>query len=175
MSILNSIIKRIYHLIIRRPPNIGRRAILKRDIRLDPRVRIGPWVMIDGEAGYVEIHNGSSINAHSWIGAGLSKVIIGNDVRIGSGCKISCAAHKFDDLNKPIRQQGLEKNVDIIIEDDCWLGLNAIVLPGVRIGHGSVIGAGAVVTKDIQPYAVAVGVPAKVIKYRNQTEQSTPD
>nr|WP_143033346.1 DapH/DapD/GlmU-related protein [Prevotellamassilia timonensis] len=54
----------------------------------------------------------------------------------------------------------------VIIEDDCWIGFNVIILPGVTIGKGSIIGAGAVVTKSIPPYSVAGGVPAKVIKSR---------
>lgn len=58
----------------------------------------------------------------------------------------------------------------IIVEDDVWIGMNAIILSGVRIGQGSVIGAGAVVTKDVPPYAIVVGNPAKVIKYRFSEE-----
>ena len=53
-----------------------------------------------------------------------------------------------------------------LIEDDCWIGANAVILGGVHIGKGAIIGAGAVVTKDIPSMAIAVGVPAKVLKYR---------
>lgn len=59
----------------------------------------------------------------------------------------------------------------IIVEDDVWIGMNAIILSGVRISQGAVIGAGAVVTKDVPPYAIVVGNPAKVIKYRFSEEE----
>jgi acetyltransferase-like isoleucine patch superfamily enzyme len=55
---------------------------------------------------------------------------------------------------------------EVVIEDDVWLGYNVIVLPGVTIGKGSVIGAGSVVSKDIPPYSIAIGNPARVIKKR---------
>lgn len=62
-------------------------------------------------------------------------------------------------------------NKAVIIEDDVWIGQNAVILPGIKIGKGAVIGAGAIVTKDIEPYSIAVGVPAKVIKKRFSDDQ----
>ncbi len=89
---------------------------------------------------------------------------IGNDVLFGPGVYINSANHNFK-RGKLIREQyGNHKSVKI--GNDAWLGANAIVLPGVTIGDGSVIGAGAVVTKDIPPYSIAVGNPAAVIKKR---------
>ena len=67
-----------------------------------------------------------------------------------------------------MRLQGFSNVKPVVIGDDVWLGRRAIILPGVCIGNGSIIGAGAVVTKDIPPFSVAVGVPAKVIKDRKQ-------
>lgn len=169
MSIIIRAVRKIRYLVykmLRRNPNIDRRSIIKRRVILDNTTRVGPWVVIDGEGGEVVIGTNCSVNAHCWIGAGLSRVSIGDDVRVGSGVKISCAAHNFDDVTKTIREQGLRRGVDIIIENDVWIGMNASICPGVRIGQGSVIGAGAVVVSDIPPMAVAVGVPAKVIKYR---------
>jgi len=69
------------------------------------------------------------------------------------------------DISKPIAKQEL-KHAPIVIEDDVWIGSRVNILAGATIGHSSVIGAGSVVTKDIHPYSVAVGVPAKVIKSR---------
>lgn len=59
----------------------------------------------------------------------------------------------------------------VVLEDDVWIGYRAIILPGVTIHKGAVVGAGAVVTKDVEPFAVVGGVPAKVIKYRNARER----
>jgi len=59
-----------------------------------------------------------------------------------------------------------EKGLQVIIEDDVWLGRNAIVMPGIKIGRGSIIGAGSVVTKDVEPFSVMGGVPATLIKKR---------
>ncbi len=58
----------------------------------------------------------------------------------------------------------------IIVEDDVWIGMNSLILSGVRIGKGAVVGAGAVVAKDIPPYAIAVGNPCKIVKYRFDKE-----
>jgi acetyltransferase-like isoleucine patch superfamily enzyme len=71
----------------------------------------------------------------------------------------------------PIDILSIEKNHPIIIGNDVWIGANAVILPGVNIGNGAVIGAGAVVTKDVPDYAVVVGVPAKVLKYRFTHQQ----
>ena len=146
--------------------NIDHRAIIRRDVNIDPATRIGPYVVIDGEAGSVKIGPRSSINAFCWIGAGNSKITIGPEVRIGTGVKISCAAHNFMDINRPIREQGLEEGVDIIIEGDNWIGMNASICPGVKIGKGAIVGAGAVVVDNVPENALVVGVPAKIIKYR---------
>ena len=75
------------------------------------------------------------------------------------------ASHCFETKEVNIREQG-HQIADILIEDDCWIGANAINIGGVHIGRGSIIGAGAVVTKDIPSMAIVVGVPAKVLKYR---------
>lgn len=86
---------------------------------------------------------------------------LGQRVSIGPGCILVLAAHANNSI---IKQQIPEKERWITLEDDVWLGAGVIVLPQVTIGEGSIIGAGAVVTKDIPPHCVAVGNPAKVIK-----------
>jgi maltose O-acetyltransferase len=67
-----------------------------------------------------------------------------------------------------MRQQGRADLKSVVIEDDVWIGTRAIILPGVTVHHGSIIAAGAVVTKDVPEYAIVGGNPAKVIKYRNE-------
>lgn len=74
--------------------------------------------------------------------------------------------HCYEDETKPIIQQGYTKTKPVVIGDDVWIGARAIILPGVNIGSHSVVGAGAVVTKDVPDYSVVGGVPAKVIKRR---------
>lgn len=98
---------------------------------------------------------------------GQGGIQIGNDVYTGPMVKILAVNHVFDDLERPIREQGVTTE-GIVIEDDVWIGAGATIVDGVTIGRGSVIGAGAVVSSDIPPYSIAVGVPAKVIKDRRQ-------
>ena len=102
-----------------------------------------------------------------------ARLEIGSFVSIADGVKFllevehpvdQCSTYPFKArlLNE---EEPLSKG-DIVVEDDVWLGYGVTVLSGVRIGQGAVIAAGAVVTKDIPPYAIAGGVPAKVIRYR---------
>lgn len=88
-------------------------------------------------------------------------VTIGDRVMLAPHVSILTANHP---LRPEERLKGVANEKPVVIEDDVWIGLGAIVCPGVRIGKGSVIGAGSVVTKDIPPRSVAVGNPAKVIK-----------
>jgi len=90
---------------------------------------------------------------------------LGNDVQVSSGCRIVPKTNIFKDRGSRIIEQGYERR-GICIEDDVWLGVNCVVLDGVTIGKGAVIGAGAVVTKSVPPFSVAVGVPARVIGER---------
>jgi acetyltransferase-like isoleucine patch superfamily enzyme len=96
---------------------------------------------------------------------GYGGIEIGEGVRIASNVAVNSVDHRFDDPDEFIYKQGFVCS-KIVIEDDVWIGANACIHKGVTIGKGSVIGGGSVVTKDIPPYSVAVGVPAKVIKKR---------
>ncbi len=90
---------------------------------------------------------------------------IGNFVMIGPNSLFASVHHRFDDHKKPMFfQKPVIK--PIIIEDDVWISANVTVLGSVRIGRGSVIAAGAVVTRDVKPFSIVGGVPAKHIKYR---------
>lgn len=91
---------------------------------------------------------------------------IGNFVMIAPNVAILNGTHKFDRVDVPMIMQGEEKELNPIIEDDVWIGRNAIIMPKIRIGQGSIIGAGAVVTKDVEPFSIMGGVPAKLIKKR---------
>lgn len=93
---------------------------------------------------------------------------IGNYVMMGENCTIITRNHKFDRTDIPMMEQGFEEEKPVSVGNDVWLGDRVILLPGVHLGDGCVIGAGSVVTKDIPPYAVACGVPAKVLRYRGE-------
>ncbi|RKS71311.1 acetyltransferase-like isoleucine patch superfamily enzyme [Motilibacter peucedani] len=92
-------------------------------------------------------------------------VEIGDRVQIGEYVSIHDENHAFDNPDLPILHQGFVTE-PVVIEEDAWVGSHSVVLPGVRIGEGAVVGAGAVVTRDIPRGAVAVGVPARVVSYR---------
>ena len=91
----------------------------------------------------------------------FNKVDIGPYVQSAIGLTIIAGGHNTDDFSP------LSENQDIVVEGETWIGANVTILGGVRIGKGSIIAAGAVVTQDIPPYSIAGGVPAKVIKKRN--------
>lgn len=90
-----------------------------------------------------------------------AKITVGDNVFIGPSCGFYTANHPLD---YQTRNQGIEQALPILIGNNVWLGGNVIVLPGVKIGDGCVIGAGSVVTKDIEANSIATGVPCKVIK-----------
>lgn len=93
-------------------------------------------------------------------------VTIGNNVMMGPKVAIYTQNHSTRSIDTPMIDQGLEKPESVIIEDDVWIGHGAIILPGVTVKRGSVVGAGAVVTKTYPEYSVIVGNPAKVVKTR---------
>ena len=96
--------------------------------------------------------------------AGIS---IDDDVLIGGNTLITASIHNFDRIDIPINKQGTN-SYKVIIEKDVWIGSHVVILPGVKVGTGAVIGAGAVVTKDVTPYSIVGGVPAKFIKSRKK-------
>jgi acetyltransferase-like isoleucine patch superfamily enzyme len=90
---------------------------------------------------------------------------IGNFVMIGSNCLFASVNHGFEDWQKPMIFQKIE-NKPIVIEDDVWIGARATILGGVTVGKGAIIAAGAVVTKDVPPYTIVAGIPAKPLRTR---------
>ena len=114
----------------------------------------------------VKIGKDTSINHGVLFDAcGSKSIIIGEKCLIGPYVVIRSADHIFNDISRPIREQGHIYG-NIIIEDDCWIGSHVTVTKNVKIGKGSVIGANSVVTKDIPPFSVAMGVPARVVRSR---------
>lgn len=117
------------------------------------------------------LSTGSNVSIHPF-GYIDSKgtVTIGNNVSIAEGCSIISFNHGFDSLDEPIKYQPIHKK-PIVIEDDVWIGANATILGGVTVQHGSIVAAGAVVTKDTEPYDIVAGVPAKAIGNRKNRKE----
>lgn len=119
-------------------------------------------------------HAGIAIGENCFLGEftvirGQGGVTVGNKVYTGPMVQILAVNHVFQDPDTPIADQGITAQ-GIVIEDDVWLAAGAIVLDGVRVGRGSVVGAGSVVTRDLPPYSIAVGSPAKVIRDRRDQD-----
>lgn len=112
----------------------------------------------------ITIGDNSAIGLNARISGPLS---IGNDVMMGPNVSIYTQNHETENIYKPMRLQTAPKE-KVTIGNDCWIGANAVILPGVTIGNGVIVGAGAVVTKSVPDYAVVGGVPAKVIKMREE-------
>ncbi|MDG0888954.1 acyltransferase [Paracholeplasma manati] len=153
---------------------IDKSSIVEKNVRFynDGIIKIGkntiirPWVIINPWGGKIIIGENCSINSFSHL-SGNGDIEIGNNVLIATQCVLISANHNFNNIDIPIREQG-ETRAKIVIEDDCWLGAGVRILSGVKIGKGSVIGAGSVVNHSIPPYSVCVGVPARIIKNRNE-------
>ena len=132
-------------------------------LSIGARSSVAPGACIQGQ---VAIGDDSSVNAYSiLVGVKDGPIIIGNGVRIAPHVMMFANNHTFANTDIPIHKQRVEAG-PITIEDDVWIAGMVMVTAGVHIGHGSVIGAGAVVTKDIPPWSVAVGVPARVVRSR---------
>jgi len=94
-------------------------------------------------------------------GAGI---VIEDDVMIGSAVHLYCANHRYDNPDIPIIDQGHYESKQITLKSGCWIGANAIILPGVTVGSNAVVGAGSVVTRDVPDKTVVAGNPASVVK-----------
>ncbi len=126
----------------------------------------GNWVNIEKGARFGEdlkIGNGSGIGAYSNI---PGDVVIGENVMMGQECLMFTRNHQMRDTSVPMKEQGMDVSRPIVIGDDVWIGARVIILPGVHIGRGAVIGAGAVVTKNVPDYEVWGGNPAHYLKSR---------
>lgn len=137
-------------------------------LTIGARSKVAPGACIQGP---VTIGEDCTLNIYSLLigQPDGGPITIGNGVRIAPYVMMFASNHIFADTDIPIFKQGNEA-APITIEDDVWVGGKVMIIAGVRIGHGSVIGAGAVVTKDIPPWSIAVGVPARVIGTRKEQE-----
>lgn len=164
----------VYPLIIKR----GKGSIIKRKARLDiypPKVfKIGyrtvieDYTIINNGMGNIIIGDRCAITSRVKL---VGPVTLGNMVTIGSGAQITGLTHNFEDVNCPIKDQGVSPN-PTIVSDDVWIGGNSVIIQGLKIGTHCIIASGSVVTRDVPDYSVVAGNPAKVIKvYNFETKQ----
>ena len=135
------------------------------------RLRIGRDYRISPDANFSNEQNitiGERVSIGSrcflWAGPDKGRIVIGDDVLFGPEVVITAANYRFND-GAPVTKQLMEEG-DVIVGADVWIGARAIILPGVTIGDGAIIGAGALVRNDIPAFGIAVGVPARVVGQR---------
>ena len=148
----------------------GKHSVVHRSARMDTppyrKFSLGDYSVIESFAcinnavGDVIIGDHTRIGLHNTI---IGPVTIGCHVNLAQGITVTALNHNFEDSDKRIDEQGVS-TTPVTIEDDIWIGANAVILPGVTIGNHSVVAAGAVVTKNVPPHSLVAGVPAKVIK-----------
>ena len=135
----------------------GKHSVIHRSVRMDTppyrQFRLGNYSVVESFAcinnavGDVIIGDHTRIGLHNTI---IGPVTIGSHVNLAQGITVTALNHNFEDTNKRIDEQGVS-TTQVTIGDDVWIGANAVILPGVTIGHHSVVAAGAVVTKDVPP------------------------
>lgn len=136
---------------------------------------IGDAVFIGNQTYLQGRHDGRTvIGAHTWIGPqsyfDCRDLELGEYVGWGPGAKVLGSEHTGDPIDVPIIQTDLVIK-PVRVRDWADIGVNAVLLPGVTVGKGAIVGAGAVVTQDVPDYAIVAGVPAKVLRYRKEPHQ----
>ena len=139
---------------------IGKKVLIRKGARLEA---VGEW---DGERPKIIIGDGTAIQFYFHCGA-AERVTIGENVLISGRVYITDHDHVFDDPELSARKCLELKTAPVVIEDGAWLGEGCVILKGVRVGERAVVGANAVVTKNVLPFTVVGGVPAHVIRKIN--------
>jgi acetyltransferase-like isoleucine patch superfamily enzyme len=172
--------------LLKRDAVIDETCIIQREVIISnhaadrTKIRVGAYSMIDGALFSVLKYGGEiQVGKHCFIGPG-TRIWSAKKISIGDRVLISHNVNIHDNISHPLDSKqrhedyeyvwkhGHQAKVDyrekeIIIEDDVWIGFNAIIMKGVRIGKGSVIGAGTIITKDIPEFSIVVGNPARII------------
>lgn len=135
------------------------------NVTISRGVMIRPSSYYGGDLGRgLVMGDNSSIGPYGYVGCS-GKIVIGNNVMFGPKCSLFAENHNFKDTDATIKSQGVNQK-GIVIEDDCWIGSNVIILDGVTIGKGSVIGAGALISKDVPAGSVVVDKRNRFVKSR---------
>ena len=135
-------------------------------IKSNASILSGSEISVRGEVekgGIIQIGQGAVIHRNNRIDI-TGNVYIEDDVKTGEGCYIHTHTHNYDNPES-IWNQGVKAG-DVRVKKRCWIGTNVQIMPNVVVGEGAVIGAGSVVTKNIEPYTLAAGIPAKKVKDR---------
>ncbi len=143
----------------------GAMVLHPENITLGRNVYVGHYAILKGY-----YRNEMVIGDQTWIGQqcffhSAGGITVGQRVGVGPGVKILTSVHTEAGRDVPVLFSPVE-TAPVVIEDDADLGINSVILPGVRVGRGAIVGAGAVVTENVPPYAVVAGVPARVLRYR---------
>lgn len=140
-------------------------------VEIGARVYVGHLAILKGyHLNRLVIGDGTWIGEQCFLHA-AGGILIGKNVGIGPGTRIITSRHAEEGRGLPILHSQIEF-LPVVIEDDVDLGVGSVVLPGVRIGRGAQIGAAALVSRDVPAYAVAAGVPARVLRYRPGNEEA---
>ena len=136
-----------------------------KNVTISRGVMIRPSSYYGKDLGYgLEMGDNSSIGPYGYVGCS-GKIVIGENVMFGPKCSLFAENHVFEDTNSTIKSQGVSQK-GIVVEDDCWIGSNVTILDGVRIGKGSVIGAGTLISKDVPDNSIIMDRRDKVNKER---------
>ncbi len=159
------------------------------NIEIGDGVVFDDHVLLDGKGGNLRIGHRCIVARNSTLSCKYGDIFLGDDVNISNNVTIysnhrveiggktfiaghcyivAGGEHHFEDTSKPILEQGIKEGKGVKIEEDCWIGASSTVLDGTRLGHGCVVGAGALIKGDFEPYSIIVGVPGRVIRKRGK-------
>lgn len=156
----------------------GKGSVIYRSVRQDlppfNKFSLGRYSVVEDFCCLNNAVGNLFIGDYTRVGLGntiIGPVTIGNHVNLAQGITVTGLNHNFEDITRPIDEQGVD-TMAVTIEDDVWIGANAVILPGVTVGKHSVVAAGSVVSRNVPPYSVCAGVPAKVIKQYDFEEKA---
>lgn len=148
----------------------GKGSVIYRSVRKDlppfNRFSLGCYSVVEDFSCLNNAVGDLAIGDYTRVGLGntiIGPTTIGNHVNLAQNVTVTGLNHNYEDVEKNIDEQGVSTQ-PVIIEDDVWVGANAVILPGVTLGKHCVVAAGSVVSRSIPPYSICAGCPAKVIK-----------
>lgn len=143
-----------------------------RKVTLGPGAGISPNAVFSNPERIIAgrgLHLGA--RCHLWAGPGTGRILIGDDVLFGPDIMVTAAGYRFND-GHPVTEQAMDE-ADVVIGNDVWIATGAVILPGVTIGDGAIVAAGAVVNRDVPPMTIVAGIPAKPVGQRQITGETS--